>query len=211
MTITRILPALAVAGVLLAGCAVGPGDAPTDPGMNADGAGLDVTAPIPAPGPVAGQGTVLQKKGEDPQFCMGPIAESYPPQCSGVALAGWDWDAVDGEESSGDVTWGAYAITGTWDGTTLTATDSIMLALYDPMPFTDPLLDPENTGDTDQATLDEIQNGLDKLPFTFYEAHSENGYLFVTVTYDDGRIQDYMDATYLPDAVAVRSALKDVS
>ena len=23
--------------------------------------------------------------------CLGPIAESYPPQCRGLPVEGWDW------------------------------------------------------------------------------------------------------------------------
>ena len=33
---------------------------------------------------------------------------------------GWDWDAVDGEESAVGVTWGYYVVWGVWDGETLT-------------------------------------------------------------------------------------------
>jgi hypothetical protein len=204
----RLLPAAALAGVLLAGCAAGPGDAPSH--GTSGGVGLNPGAPIAAPGEVLGQGTVIQTGDAAPQFCLGPVAESYPPQCSGVALANWDWDAVEGDETSGDVTFGAYAITGTWDGTTLTTTSAIMLALYDPMPVEDPLLDPGNAGDTGEADLTKIQDELADAPFTVLESHIENGYLFVSVVYDDGRIQDWVDAAYLPDAVAIRPALHDL-
>ena len=27
-----------------------------------------------------------------PELCLGPVMESYPPQCDGVPLAGWDWE-----------------------------------------------------------------------------------------------------------------------
>jgi hypothetical protein len=206
----RILPALAVAGALLTGCATGPGDAPSTSAGGVSDVGPNPGAPIPAPGQVTGQGTVIQTGDAPPQLCLGPVAESYPPQCSGVELAGWDWAAVEGEETSGDVTFGAYAVTGTWDGTTLTTSGAIMLALYDPMAFIDPLLDPDNAGDTSEADLTEIQDGLADAPFTVLESHTENGYLFVSVVYDDGRIQDWVDAAYLPDTVAIRPALRDV-
>ena len=61
------------------------------------------------------QGTVMDVGG-DVELCLGPVAESYPPQCSGVPLANWSWGGVDGSETSGDVTWGAYAAQGTYDG-----------------------------------------------------------------------------------------------
>src|SRR5690606_7731091 len=78
-------------------------------------------------GDVVGTGTVLQNGDSAPEFCLGGVLESYPPQCSGVELIGWDWDSVDGEETASDVTWGTYAIWGAFDGEALTVTDSVML------------------------------------------------------------------------------------
>jgi hypothetical protein len=49
--------------------------------------------------------------------------ESLPPQCGGPDLVGWDWAAVDGEESRSGTTWGDYSVTGTWDGHRLTLTE----------------------------------------------------------------------------------------
>ena len=98
-------------------------------------------APAPVPkGTVATQGlmTVLDP-GTGPQLCLGAIAESYPPQCSGLPLKDFDFGDVGAEEASG-VTWGSYAVTGTFDGTTFTATESTPAALYDPiaMPTEEP-------------------------------------------------------------------------
>jgi len=211
MTITRILPALAVAGVLLAGCATGPGDAPDSSGSGGDAVTVDFSTPIAALGEVAGQGTVIQTGDALPQLCLGAIAESFPPQCSGPEVTGWDWDTVDGEQTAGDVTFGAYAVTGTWDGTTFGATSAITLALYDPMPFVDPLMDEANAGDTDPAELEKIQTDIDKAKGpNLLGSGIINGYLFVDVLYDDGTLQSSVDAKYLPDAVAIRPALKDV-
>ncbi len=204
----RRAPALAAATaslVLLAACATGPGDAP-----NPTGPGAAPAEVIAAPGPVVGQGTVIQTGDAPPQLCLGAVMESYPPQCSGPELVGWDWDAVDGEETSGDVTFGTFAVFGGWDGVELTVTGGISLALYDPMPFIDPLLDPENAGDSTEADLTRIQDGLTaSAPFEILMAWQENGYLFVQVVYDDGSIQAWADETYLPDTVAIRSALRD--
>ncbi len=205
---TGLLSAVAVSLLVLTACATGPGSggAPTDSD--------DVGAPdgvIAAPGQVIGQGTVIQTGDTAPQFCLGPVMESYPPQCSGPELVGWDWDAVEGHETSGDVTFGAYAIWGTWDGTVFTAEDSVMLALYDPMPIEDPLLDPENAGDTAEAELTRIQDELtESSPFPILSSGQMNGYVFVDVIYDDGSIQAWVDQEYLPDTVAIRGALRDV-
>jgi hypothetical protein len=200
-----IFPLLAAAA-MLAGCAAGPAN-PASPGSD------DAAAPdgvIAAPGQVVGQGMVIQTGDTPPQFCLGPVMESYPPQCSGPEIVGWDWDAVEGHETAGDVTFGTYAIWGTWDGTVFTATESVMLALYDPMPVVDPLLDPENAGDTSEAELTRIQDELsDSAPFPILSSGQMNGYLFVDVIYDDGSIQAWVDQEFLPDTVAIRGALKD--
>ena len=195
--------------LLLAGCATTAPAAPDRP----DSPG-SVPAPsdaIAAPGQVIGQGTVLQKDGEEPQLCLGGVAESYPPQCGGPEIVGWDWDEVDGEESASGVTWGAYAVTGTWDGTVFTSESAMLLALYDPMPIVDPLTDPANAGDTPESDLIAIQDELHaSAPFEVLTSGPQNGYLFVTVIYDDGTIQAWVDDTYGIDKVAVRSALLDI-
>jgi hypothetical protein len=201
-----IAPALAAA-LLLAGCAAGPASPPqnTSPSFG------DLDA-IAAPGEVQGQGTVIQVGDADAQLCLGAVAESYPPRCGGPDIDGWDWGTVAGTfETSGDVTWGAYVVTGTWDGSRFGLTGAMTLALYDPMPVVDPQLDPDNAGDTDPAELERIQSEIDdSAPFTVLTSSVENGYLFVRVIYDDGSIQAWADETYLPDAVAIRPALRDI-
>ena len=60
-----------------------------------------------------------------PHACLGGVADSLPPQCGdGVPLAGWDWAAAGTYETSGEVRWGVYVLTGTFDGTALTVTDA---------------------------------------------------------------------------------------
>lgn len=66
--------------------------------------------------------TVLESPDHGPQLCQG-VEESYPPQCSGPDIVGWDWAGVEGEETANGTTWGTYQVTGTWDGTRLTLTD----------------------------------------------------------------------------------------
>lgn len=63
-----------------------------------------------------GTGTVLQAKGKDPQLCLGGVMDSLPPKCGGLPLQGWDWDAVEDEESANGTTWGSYSVTGDYDG-----------------------------------------------------------------------------------------------
>jgi len=60
-----------------------------------------------------GSFTVLESPGHGPQLCS-EVATSYPPQCGGLDIEGWDWEAVDGEETANGVTWGSYHVTGTF-------------------------------------------------------------------------------------------------
>lgn len=66
-------------------------------------------------------GTVLENESHGPEFCS-YVQSSLPPQCSGTALVGWDWNAVRHESRNG-VKWGEYTVVGTWDGTRLTLTE----------------------------------------------------------------------------------------
>jgi hypothetical protein len=101
------IPHLLVAAALAAGCA---GEQP---------------AASPAAEPAAeytATTTVLESPEHGPQLCLGGVLESYPPQCGGPDVVGLDWAEVDGEESANGTTWGTFAVTGTWDGASLTLT-----------------------------------------------------------------------------------------
>ena len=202
--------ALAGAAVLLstslAGCAdaESPGGSPSIVGPD------EPPAAIAANGEVLGIGTVLQMDDDDPQLCLGAVALSSPPHCGGPPISGWDWASVDGEESASGVTWGTYAVQGTWDGARFTVTQPpIMLALYDPMSTPDPREDPANTGATEESELLAIQEELQSTAAVLV-SYKSNGYVFVDVIYDDGQIQRYMDEVYGERVVAVRSALRDL-
>lgn len=210
MTFPRALLVLAIPVLLLAGCAT-----PADPGEGGDvvPGGAGEPNPIAASGVVVGQGTVLQKDGEEAQFCLGPIMESYPPQCSGPELLGWEWPDDGMSESSNGVTWGAYAISGTWDGSVFTKGEMVIpLALYDPIrPEPDPRADPANAGSNDEELLTRVQEELSAwTSVTVLSSYPENGYLWATVYYDDGTIQSYLDEVYGPDVVVVQSAFRDI-
>jgi hypothetical protein len=206
----RSIVAASAATLLLAGCA-----SARPPGDAGDGVTIDPVAPpaaIAARGEVVGQGTVLQIDGEPAMLCLGAVAESYPPQCSGPEVVGWDWATVDGEESASGVTWGTYAVQGNWDGERFTVTrPPIMLALYDPMMIPDPKRDPANAGKTAESELLKIQSAVHELgTVEVLQSIPQNGYLFVAVVYDDGQIQRYFDELYGTDVVVVESALRPV-
>lgn len=194
---------LAASALLLTACAGGPGAGVASD----DAAGLADAWPMPPEGDVVAQGTVLDA-GDGLELCLGAVAESFPPQCSGIPLAGWSWDGVDGAETASGVTWGAYAVQGTYDGTTFTITQPpLMLALYDPMPLADP------TGGTPgQGTADELASIQDDLPGLLGDdllsSSVQDGRLWIDVVWDDGTRQDAANSAYGEDRVIVRSALR---
>ncbi|MCU1446894.1 hypothetical protein [Cryobacterium sp.] len=214
MSIGGVSWLVCVAGLLaLSGCA----------GSAAPGGGAPPGEfPRPAAaGEVLAQGTVLQKDGEDPQLCLGAVADSYPPLCGGPPILGWDWAAVEQSESASGVTWGSYAVTGTWDAAAFTVTQPPMpLSLYDPLAQFDPRLDEANAGPSDESTLLRLHEELHTAGYSpvtfanFSEAPiladwTENGYLWVSVIYDDGSVQDFLDEQFGEGVVAVQSALRD--
>jgi hypothetical protein len=192
----RIFAAAAVLTVVgaLAACS-------TDEGTRAvDGAGSDASASdapaVEAPSPVpdgevrtSGLVTVLDN-GEGPQLCLGVVAQSYPPQCGGPQLEDFDFGDVGAETAAG-VTWGQYALTGTFDGTTFTVTDAIPAALYDTMKEPEagglePACDDATTTDADKATPEDMDATLaaaSALP-TYATAWLSKGTINVAVTED---------------------------
>ncbi|GAA2924559.1 hypothetical protein GCM10010458_02470 [Microbacterium luteolum] len=206
--------ALAAASVLgvfaLSACAGGAGDspAPTNTAIPSDKRLENATPGLPE-GRVIGVGTVLDVAG-DMQLCLGAIMESYPPQCTGVPLDDWTWDGVDGSETSGETTWGAYAVYGTYDGERLTNTDPpIMLALFDPVAPEDPTGGVE--GATDDAELTRIQDDISaRLGQDALTVGPDRGYVWLQVVWDDGTIQDAADAEFGDDVVIVTSSLREI-
>ena len=203
----RVLGVLLAASavLVLAGCA-GSG------GGSAGGSDAPWAPPTPAlPAEVSAVGTVLEAD-DGPELCLGPIAESYPPQCSGPPVVGWDWSAVDGEETASGVTWGAYAVWGDWDGATFTVTrEPVLAALYDPMadpsardPW-DPSLPP---GPLPEAEARQIQDDLAEALPGFLASAYVNGRIVAEVLFDDGTLQAAADERYGDDAVVVVSSLK---
>ena len=91
------------------------------------------TAVPAATGDVSTSGLVtVLDDGDGPELCTF-VAESLPPQCSGTPMTGWNWAAHPEHDDQSGTKWGSFALTGTFDGTTFTATSAIPAALYDPM------------------------------------------------------------------------------
>lgn len=221
MSTSRSLVPACIVGLVgllsLGACAADPGGRAPASSDAPVGQSLGSLMPAPPSGEVTGQGTVMDAGGEA-EFCLGPVAESYPPQCSGVPLEDWTWDGVDGSEiveggTSGDVRWGTYAVTGTYDGTSLTVTQPpVPLALYDPMPFEDP--SDGSTGGATEARLMAIQSQLPELlgndGTVYLDSYPERGYLWVDVVWDDGTLQKAADEDFGEGVVFIRSALRSL-
>lgn len=178
----------------------------TDP---ADPAGPPALA-LPADVRTANLAMVMDT-GKGPEVCLGPIAESWPPQCSGPALLGWDWSAhpeheEQGNEKRGKIRWGSFAITGSWDGEALTATDAIPAALYDVM-----APEPSTPTDPDPAVpAAELQRIAEELPDLLpgvQGTYAAETHVLADVTYDDGSLQEWADTTYGEGVVVLMAAL----
>lgn len=92
--------------------------------VSTDGSGANPDAPDPTDRRhYTASATVLESPRHGPQLCLAGVQESLPPQCSGPDIIGWDWDAVEGEDSANGTTWGTYTVVGTWDGKALTLTE----------------------------------------------------------------------------------------
>ncbi|MFJ4252379.1 hypothetical protein [Microbacterium sp. NPDC090003] len=200
--------ATALASTLVA-CATGPGAGET-PTSSAEPQMHDFSGIVTEPpkGRVLGTGTVLDVDG-DVQLCLGAVAESYPPQCTGVPVVGWSWEGVDGSETSGGTIWGSYAVTGLYDGESISLTDPpALLALHDPVRPDDPTGGVE--GDATAAELTEIQDDLSaRLGTEALALWTERGYLWVQVVWDDGQLQRAVDAEYGDGTVIVLPALTE--
>jgi hypothetical protein len=60
--------------------------------------------------------TILESSAHGPELCLGGVLTSLPPQCGGMPITNWDWDAVDDEESLHGTTWVDAYVRGTSDG-----------------------------------------------------------------------------------------------
>ena len=195
----RLLVAVA-ALLLVAACGNDTGDTAEDPGSKSP----TMPTAIPAAhGPVLGLGLVLDNG--EPGFCLGPVAESYPPQCTGLAMTGWDWSAHRGDfENAGGVRFGSFAVTGTFDGETLTYESAVSGALYDPMPWPEPTS--SATEEHTQAQLESIAQELNELPGALTTMPGDN-LVVVDVVHDDGTLQAWADSRFGDGVVFVHSML----
>ena len=86
--------ALALAALLLvAACGTDDGGRATDPAGSpptASPTSPSAGAIPPADGEVVTRTLATVMDTGSPELCLGPVAESYPPQCRGIPLRGWN-------------------------------------------------------------------------------------------------------------------------
>jgi hypothetical protein len=118
---TFLLAAVALSALAAVGCGSSdPGAADEPP---------PVTSSTVDPAQLYEASTTVLDDADGPRLCVDGVEESLPPQCFGIVLVGWDWEAVEGEETASGATWGDYRVVGRFDGETFTVIES---APYDP-------------------------------------------------------------------------------
>jgi hypothetical protein len=74
------------------------------------------------PDEVVGCGTVIESPDHGPEFCLGPVFLSLPPDGGGPPIPNWDWSTAPEHHRRGGTTWGDYELVGTYDGAEFTLT-----------------------------------------------------------------------------------------
>lgn len=202
----RLLPcAIALGAVgLLAGC-VPALDASVPSSPDAAFA-LASAHPEPPKGEVVATGTVIDVDGTA-ELCLGGVQESYPPQCVGIPLNGWSWDDVEPDDESSGTRWGAYGMSGRYDGTSFAPMHPpIPLALFDTVARPTMTCDP-NRGT--EIELPAIQDTIGNIfgPEVLLTSGLEGGCLWVDVVWDDGTLQNAADEDFGVGVVMIRSVL----
>ncbi len=203
--------------VALAGCGT-PGGRAADPAGGGAPRPPSASGIPPARGEVASRMLATVMDTGRPELCLGPVAESWPPQCHGVPLVGWDWSGRGGQyDESGDVRWGRFVVRGTFDGTTLTVTGAVGEAGYDPDVLEKPgppdeRARPGHVGAWRPGEQAELQRKLeaDPLPGTL-SVYPAPAAVVVEVVHDDGSLQQRVDRAYGAGRVEVHSMLVPVS
>lgn len=220
MTMQRTARRLIPVAALFALAACGQGAESGDAGGASDTASSTATqsGEPPADGVVyQGALTVLQGVERDAAELCGVVAESYPPQCGGLPVTGWDWDAVDHEEAQG-VRWGSYIVTGTFDGKSLVLTeDPVPTAEVDMADYPNLQYQEPEIGDpAEDLSAEELQAIADELAAEFPRyvyggwADEQNGVALVDTLLVTPELEAYAAEHYPEDTVAFSAMLKPV-
>ncbi len=196
-----VLAAIALWSPLAACGSDSGGDTATDPAAPPGGNPMPTEAPA-APGTVHTRGLVTVMDTGRPSSASGAVAESYPPQCGGPEIRGWDWeDQRRRFDQQGNVRWGQFAVTGRWDGTTFTVTDAIPAALYDAMALEEPTVPPAGRSYARPSSRTSRRSSARSCPARQGD-FADQGHVFVDVIYDDGSLQAWADEEYGENVVS---------
>jgi hypothetical protein len=218
-TLQRFIPVAAL--MVLAACGQGSGDG------GSSGGGADPAADetqqsgdgTPPSDEVVYQGlpTVLQGLERDSAEMCGIVAESYPPQCAGLPVTGWDWDAVEHDEAQG-VRWGSYLVTGTFDGKSFVLTeDPVPVAEIDMADYPELQYQEPEIGDpAEDLSAEELQAIADEITAEFPQyvtggwADDQNGVAIVDTALVTPELEAFAAEHYPADTVVFSSMLKPV-
>jgi hypothetical protein len=215
----RLIPLAAL--LVLAACGQGANEAGSDgAGSAADGSqsgdAQSEEPTVPSDEVVyRGALTVLQGVERDAAELCGAVAESYPPQCGGLPVTGWDWEAVEHDEAQG-VRWGSYLVTGTFDGKSFVLTEDpvptseIDMADYPELQYQEPEIgDPaEDLSAVElQAIADEITAEFPRYVYGGW-ADEQNGVALIDALLVTPELEAYAAEHYPADTVAFSSMLK---
>ena len=121
MSVLRRPALLALLVLVATGC--GGTASPAQPTPDPTSPASSTPSPADAEGRLIGRGTVIDD-GSGPRLCF-QVLRSYPPQCGGgVQLVIWRWPD-EGVERSAKVTWGDFAVVGTYDGRRFTTAKTV--------------------------------------------------------------------------------------
>ncbi|WP_244931675.1 hypothetical protein [Nocardioides sp. W7] len=204
----KTLVALAALLLTLNACGSDGEDAATDPGPAGDSPAMPTDPPVPS-GQVRSAHLATVMDTGTPELCLGPVAESYPPQCGGPAITNWDWaqHGHDMFDEQGDIRWGTFAVTGTWDGTAFEVSETVPGPLYD-APAVEPSTMPTPAASYSEAELEAVATEVRDLPGA-QGSYSNGTTVTAEVMYDDGSLQAWADEEYGAGVVLVSSLLVD--
>ena len=197
--------ALALALLSLASCGDQTGAGSGDPGGASGPAS-------PTGDELYAEATVLESNAHGPQLCLGGVAESFPPQCGGPDLVGWDWGEVGAFDRVSGTTWGGYVVIGRYDaeaGTFTLTRPAVPSSEYDgPVPQPpEPPPAPAPEDRLSRTELEELHRELFDRTDAVY-ADAEQGRIALAVVHDDGTLQQQLDDEYGVGVVVVTSVLQ---
>ncbi|TIC84380.1 hypothetical protein [Nocardioides sp. GY 10127] len=146
--------------------------------------------------------------GSGAEACLGPIAQTVPPQCTGTPLDGFSF--ADEKKASwvkrGGVTYGQFELVGTWDGETFTVRTATPAADYDgpSVAVSTPAPPLRRLTDDQLAAISQEVSGVPGVTGSYV---GEDSQVVATTPWDDGSIQEYCNVAYGTNTVQVVSVL----